>query len=133
MTNKLSSIVIKETDNVATALAEFKAGQVVTVSIGDEVRKLALKSDIRFLHKFALEDIKKNQCLYQYGYATKFGGATEAIGCISSCRHCGAKPAQSRSYRAGAGQEPAQERSGGSSPGSAGSEQPSVPGRCPEP
>ena len=77
MKNRLSSIVIKETDNVATALTEFKAGQVVTVSVGDEVRELALRNDIRFLHKFALEDIKEKQKIIKYGQV--IGEATRSI------------------------------------------------------
>jgi len=77
MTNELSSIVIKDTDNVATTLTELKAGQVVTVSIGDEVQKVALKNDIRFLHKFALEDIRQGQKIIKYGQV--IGEATRSI------------------------------------------------------
>lgn len=77
MTNELPSIVIKESDNVATALTEFKAGQAVTVSIGDEVQKVALKNDIRFLHKFALENIRRGQKIIKYGQV--IGEATRSI------------------------------------------------------
>ncbi len=77
MKAKLSAIVIKETDNVATALTEFRAGQLVTVTIGEAERKIALKSDIRFLHKFALEDIKKGQKIIKYGQV--IGAATGRI------------------------------------------------------
>lgn len=62
-----AAIVIKETDNVATALGEFKTGELVTVRIGGEEREVSVKSDIRFLHKFALEDIKKGQKIIKYG------------------------------------------------------------------
>lgn len=77
MKTKLSSIVIKETDNVATALTNFKAGQLVSVTIMGEERKVVLKSDIRFLHKFALEDIKKGQQVIKYGQV--IGAATGKI------------------------------------------------------
>jgi len=77
MKNKLSAMVIKETDNVATALTNFKAGRLVTVTIGEEERKVALKSDIRFLHKFALENIKKGQKIIKYGQV--IGEATRRI------------------------------------------------------
>ncbi len=77
MKTKLSSIVIKETDNVATALTNFKAGQLVSVNIRGEERKVTLKSDIGFLHKFALEDIKKGQQVIKYGQV--IGAATGRI------------------------------------------------------
>ena len=77
MKTKLSSIVIKETDNVATALTNFKAGQLVSVTIRGEERKVVLKSDIRFLHKFALADIKKGQQVIKYGQV--IGAATGKI------------------------------------------------------
>ena len=77
MKTKLLAIVIKETDNVATALAEFRAGQRVTVTIGETDRKVALKSDIRFLHKFALQDIKQGQEIIKYGQV--IGEATGRI------------------------------------------------------
>ncbi len=77
MKTGLSAIVIKETDNVATALTKLKAGQRVAVAIGEAERKVALKSDIRFLHKFALEDIKKGQKIIKYGQV--IGAATGRI------------------------------------------------------
>lgn len=68
MKNKQSAaIVIKEMDNVATALRELKTGELVTVRIGEEEREVVVKSDIRFLHKFALEDIKKGKKIIKYG------------------------------------------------------------------
>jgi len=78
MKNKQSAaIVIKETDNVATASRELKTGDLVTVRIGVGEREVAVKSDIRFLHKFALEDIKKGQKVVKYGQA--IGEATRDI------------------------------------------------------
>ena len=77
MKTGLSAIVIKETDNVATALMEFKAGQLATVTIREADRKVALKSDISFLHKFALDDIQKGQKIIKYGHV--IGEATGRI------------------------------------------------------
>lgn len=77
MKKQSAAIVIKETDNVATALRELKMGDVVTVRIGVEEREVAVKSDIRFLHKLALEDIKKGQRIIKYGQA--IGEATRDI------------------------------------------------------
>ncbi|MFC1956835.1 UxaA family hydrolase [Chloroflexota bacterium] len=68
MNNKQkAAIVISEKDNVATAISELKAGDSVVVRVGEEERQIILKSDIKFLHKFALEDIVKEQHIIKYG------------------------------------------------------------------
>ncbi len=75
--NQLTAIVIKETDNVATATRELKAGDKVTTKIGNREQKVVIKSDIRFLHKFAMENIKKGQHVIKYGQV--IGEATRDI------------------------------------------------------
>jgi len=71
------AIVIKETDNVATAISELMAGERVKVRVGGEEREVELKNDIRFLHKFAVEDIEKGQHVRKYGES--IGEATSRI------------------------------------------------------
>jgi len=72
-----AAIVIKEKDNVATAIRELASGDRVLVRVGGENRQVMVKSDIRFLHKFALENIKKGQHVIKYGQS--IGEATRDI------------------------------------------------------
>ena len=72
-----AAIVIKEKDNVATAIRELASGDRVVVRVGREDRQVMVKSDIKFLHKFALENIKKEQHVIKYGQS--IGEATRDI------------------------------------------------------
>lgn len=76
-TKPAAAVVISEQDNVATATRDVKAGEKVTVRVGGEENELLVKSDIRFLHKFALKDIKKGEKVLKYG--TVIGEATGDI------------------------------------------------------
>ena len=76
-TRQSVAIVISEIDNVATAIRELSAGDRVMVRIGEEIREVEVKDDIRFLHKFALRDIKKGQSITKYGQI--IGEATRHI------------------------------------------------------
>ena len=62
-----AAITIKEPDNVATALKELKSGDQAKVVIGEKEQSIRLKNDIRFLHKFALMNIKQGQMIIKYG------------------------------------------------------------------
>jgi len=63
MNIKQRVVVIKEMDNVATALSTIKAGTKI-VCKGEEVIVL---EDISFGHKIALDDIEKGQHVVKYG------------------------------------------------------------------
>ena len=76
-TRQSAAMVIKEKDNVATAIKELAPGNRVLVRVGREDRQVTVKSDIRFLHKFALEDIEKGQHVIKYGQP--IGEATRDI------------------------------------------------------
>ena len=76
-TKQSAAIVIKEKDNVATAIRDIRAGDVVGIRVGGEEREVTVKSDISFLHKFALEDIAKGQHVIKYGQV--IGEATKDI------------------------------------------------------
>ena len=76
-TKPAAAVVISEQDNVATATRDIKAGEKVTVRVGGEENELLVKNDIRFLHKFALKDIKKGEKVLKYG--TVIGEATGDI------------------------------------------------------
>jgi hypothetical protein len=75
--NSASAIVIDEHDNVGLAITELKAGDVVTLKNGNSEKSVTLKNDIKFLHKFALCDIKTGDKILKYGQV--IGGATQAI------------------------------------------------------
>lgn len=67
-TKLASAIVISEQDSVATATRNIKGGEKVTVSSGGEEYELLVKDDIKFLHKFALKNIKKDEKVLKYGW-----------------------------------------------------------------
>ena len=62
-----SAVVISEKDNVATATRAIKAGEKLAVRVGERGVEIAIKNDIKFLHKFALKDIKKGDKIFKYG------------------------------------------------------------------
>ena len=76
-TKLASAIVISEQDSVATATRNIKAGEKVTVSSSGEEYELLVKDDIKFLHKFALKNIKKDEKVLKYGWV--IGQATRDI------------------------------------------------------
>ena len=61
------AILLDPTDNVATALQELKAGKTVTVMLEGVTYTIALRDDIPFGHKVALQDIPKGAELLKYG------------------------------------------------------------------
>ncbi|HUU65185.1 MAG TPA: UxaA family hydrolase [Dehalococcoidales bacterium] len=76
-TKLASAIVISEQDSVATATRNIKAGEKVKVSSGGKEYELLVKDDIKFLHKFALKNIKKDEKVLKYGWV--IGQATGDI------------------------------------------------------
>ena len=67
-------ISLHPNDNVAVALCDLKAGQVVTLSDG---RALTLLEDIDFGHKVAVQAIDKGEKVLKYGLP--IGSATRDI------------------------------------------------------
>ena len=61
------AIVIDEADNVATAIAELSAGEVLSVSVGSERVEVKLRDNISFGHKFAISRINKGSNVTKYG------------------------------------------------------------------
>ncbi len=64
---KRDAIAIKREDNVATALRDLAAGDVVAVGVDDVVISVTLVKDIQFGHKFAIRDIREGQDILKYG------------------------------------------------------------------
>lgn len=69
--------VVEPSDNVATTLRELEAGETVTVAVGDEDRTVQIKTDVKFGHKIAVEDISDGETITKYGKS--IGNATDDI------------------------------------------------------
>ena len=61
------AIVIKESDNVATALADLLPGQVLTIDLPSGREEVTVRDSIPFGHKFAIRPIPKGQAVIKYG------------------------------------------------------------------
>jgi hypothetical protein len=73
MTEQRQFIVIDPRDNVATAIMELGAGNIMQ----NGARTVMLVSDIQFGHKFALADILEGEYVIKYG--APIGRATASI------------------------------------------------------
>ena len=74
---KTDAILIKETDNVATALRDIEAGEEVTIGMGEEERLIQVRGSIPYGHKFAVRDIAQGEDIIKYGEV--IGRATSII------------------------------------------------------
>ena len=61
------AVVLSSKDNVATALADLKAGDTLELEIGGETRAVKLTTDVPFGHKFSLSKIEPNSPVIKYG------------------------------------------------------------------
>ncbi|PHV70102.1 hydrolase [Sporanaerobium hydrogeniformans] len=68
---------IAHTDNVATALAEVKKGEIVGMRGDSDLRELIATTDIPKGHKIAIRTIAKEEPILKYGVV--IGKATEVI------------------------------------------------------
>ena len=64
-------------DDVATALRDLAAGEVVEVRIGDRAERVTLAEPIALCHKFALHALSPGQEVRKYGEV--IGRATAAV------------------------------------------------------
>lgn len=73
------ALVINREDNVATALEDLKQGEEINISIKDEgeVKRVKLRQEIPFGHKFALGRIKEGEVVIKYG--EEIGRATRDV------------------------------------------------------
>jgi altronate dehydratase len=67
------AMLINKRDNVAIALEDLKAREVIEINN----RKVLLKEAIKIYHKFALDDLPTGSFVYKYGEI--IGIATEEI------------------------------------------------------
>ncbi len=78
MANPVNSILINKADNVATALVELSPGDAGRYSAQGEIVEIAITETIPQYHKFAVQDILKNDLVRKYGEV--IGQATCSIG-----------------------------------------------------
>lgn len=71
------AIVINKNDNVATALADLKKGEILDLATKGIKRKVRLKDNISFGHKLSLIKIDINSPVIKYGEV--IGIATDSI------------------------------------------------------
>jgi altronate dehydratase small subunit len=67
MTIQLNAILIHESDNVVTALADIPAGKQVRYRMADETTVLAAMEKIPAFHKVAVREIRKKEPIRKYG------------------------------------------------------------------
>lgn len=64
---KRDAILIKEKDNVATALRSLSRDDKASVGSGDQVIEVTLVDDIEYGHKFAIYHIAAGEDIIKYG------------------------------------------------------------------
>jgi altronate dehydratase small subunit len=74
---KIDAIMIKEQDNVATALRDIQPQEKIVVGIGNKTKQIAIQEAIDFGHKFAVQHISLGDHILKYGEV--IGRATQEI------------------------------------------------------
>lgn len=64
---KRDAIVIKQEDNVATALRNLSSNDMASVGVGDKILAITVIENVEFGHKFAVDDISIGQDIVKYG------------------------------------------------------------------
>lgn len=64
---KQRAVVLSPKDNVATVLADLKAGESLEVEAGGKPTSFKIARDIPFGHKFSLSRIETNSPIIKYG------------------------------------------------------------------
>ena len=64
---KINALLIDETDNVVTTVADIKRGEDVVYQKGSEYMSLKAEEDIPFCHKVALKDFAMDEDVIKYG------------------------------------------------------------------
>lgn len=62
------AIMLNPSDNVAIALRDLRAGEVVELVVGGSRFTIKLLNDIPFGHKFAIRDIRMCDYVIKYGH-----------------------------------------------------------------
>jgi altronate dehydratase small subunit len=74
----IDAILLREIDNVATAVQDLRAGQEAVIRLDRELRRIAIAEEIPYGHKFAVRPIRSGEEILKYGEV--IGRATAEIG-----------------------------------------------------
>jgi altronate dehydratase small subunit len=74
---QIDAIMIKEQDNVATALRDIQPNEEITVGVGDEAKPFVVQEFISYGHKFSVKNIVLGENILKYGEI--IGRATKEI------------------------------------------------------
>ena len=64
---KTDAIMIKEQDNVATALRDIQPDEKAVIGIGERDKQVLIQEYIPYGHKFAVKNIRKGENILKYG------------------------------------------------------------------
>jgi len=64
---KQKAVVLSPKDNVATALADLKAGDTLKLEVAGQTQAVKLTTDVPFGHKLSLSRIEPNLPVIKYG------------------------------------------------------------------
>ena len=64
---KQKAVILNYRDNVATSLANLKAGDTLELEVSGKIRAIKLTTDVPFGHKFSLSRIEPNSPVIKYG------------------------------------------------------------------
>ena len=71
------AVILNAKDNVATALADLKSGDILELETGGKTMAIKLTAPVPFGHKFSLTNIESGSPIIKYGET--IGIATAAI------------------------------------------------------
>ena len=74
---QIDAIMIKEQDNVATALRDIQPDEEIAVGMGDVAKPFVVREFISYGHKFSVKDIVPGENILKYGEV--IGRATKEI------------------------------------------------------
>ena len=74
---EINALLMGETDNVVTSMADIPAGSEVVYRRGDEFLSLTALEDIPYCHKIAITDIPENGEIIKYDES--LGRTSEAV------------------------------------------------------
>ena len=74
---QIDAIMIKEQDNVATALRDIEPKEEITMGMGEEAKPFIVQEFISYGHKFSVKDIALGENILKYGEV--IGRATKEI------------------------------------------------------
>ena len=74
---KMDAIMLRESDNVATALRDLAEGEEIVVGVQERSVRVRVRQPIAFGHKLAVSDIGQGEHVLKYGEV--IGRATQAI------------------------------------------------------